>query len=49
MRGAEHTLLVFAEFSFECTNVFNAVFEYHALCRKLLVHFLAQVVYMMSE
>jgi hypothetical protein len=40
---------MFAEFSLECADVFNAVFEYHALCRQLLVHFLAQVVCIMSE
>jgi hypothetical protein len=43
-----HTLLMFAQFSFQCANVLDAVFEYHALCRQLLVHFLAQVVWAMS-
>ena len=38
------TLLVLAEFSFQCANVLDAVFEYHALCRQLLVHFPAQVI-----
>lgn len=38
------TLLVLAELAFECANVLDAMFEYHALCRQLLVHFPAQVV-----
>ena len=29
----EHTLLMLAEFPFQCADVLNAMFEYHALCR----------------
>ena len=46
--GLKPTLLVLAEFSFQCANVLDAMFKHHALCRQLLVHFPAQVVYLMS-
>jgi hypothetical protein len=42
--GTQHTLLMLAQFTFQCAYVLNAVFKYHALCCQLLVHFLAQVV-----
>ena len=43
-KNMKHTLLVFAQFTLQCADVLNTVFEYHALCRELLVDFLAQVV-----
>lgn len=46
--GLKPTLLVLAEFSFQCANILDAMFEHHALCRQLLVHFPAQVVYVLS-